>query len=449
MKLYEPLTLKFEKPLWAAMPEFGVIDTILEAHPEIIKSAEADVTAGTKNTGFGRQDTPSVEQIVRAAIYKELRGLDYRALAEAQYDSRMFQQFVKVDPEAPYSFQVYQKYISRIKTETLSRMMIALNKVAVDEGLEDLKDFREDSTVVETNIHYPTNNNLVWDCIKTSGRLLEQLSQEVSALEVTDYRSEAKETYYKINVTRGADKRAELFQKQLKTFTLAIEQTTKAVKKKSANGVNLKAAALYAEIERLLPLMTKVYSMTERKEVLGEQVPVDEKLFSIYELHTDIIVKGARETKFGHKVNLGTGKSNLILTCEVEEGNPADSTLFTEPLESMKSDYGQYPESVVTDGGFASLKNLKWAQEREGIKNIVFNKVVGSLKSIATSLDMETKLKRWRSGIEAVISNLKRGFNIRRCVWKGWEHFKQKVYWSIIGYNIRVMTSLFMQTLNL
>jgi len=61
MKLYEPLRLRFEKPLWAAMPEFGGIDTILErhcrTHPEIIKTAEADVTEGTKDTGFGRQDT--------------------------------------------------------------------------------------------------------------------------------------------------------------------------------------------------------------------------------------------------------------------------------------------------------------------------------------------------------------------------------------------------------
>jgi len=138
-----------------------------------------------------------------------------------------------------------------------------------------------------------------------------------------------------------------------------------------------------------------------------------------------------------------------LLTCEIEEGNPADSALFTEPIESVKTDYGKYPESVVTDGGFAPLKNLRWAQECEGIKNIVFNKVVGSLKSIAVSLDIETKLKRWRSGIEAVISNLKRGFNIRRCVWKGWEHFRQKIYWSIIGYNIRVMTGLFLQTLTL
>jgi hypothetical protein len=77
-----------------------------------------------------------------------------------------------------------------------------------------------------------------------------------------------------------------------------------------------------------MSLMSQVYSMTYRKEIAGEAVPNDEKLFSIYELHTDIIVKSSREIKFGHKVNIGSGKSNLILTCEVLEGNPVDSTLY-------------------------------------------------------------------------------------------------------------------------
>jgi IS5 family transposase len=426
------------------MPEFGVIDTLLEEYPEIVKIAQPDIAAGTSESGLGRQDTPSVEQILRAGIYKELRGMDYRGLAQAQYDSRMFEYFVKVEWEKKaYSFQVYQKYISRIKVETLEKIMVKLNKIAIENGIEDLKRFCEDSTVTETDIHYPTNNSLVWDCIKTAQNLLKELQEEVKGLEIKDYKQEAKKTYFKINVTKGADKRVELFEKQLKTFTLAIEQTTKVVKKKSELGANLAAALICVELEQLLPLMDKVYKMTEKKEIQGEKVPVDEKLFSIYELHTDLIVKGSRDVKFGHKINLGTGGSNLILACEIVKGNPCDSTLFKTVLKDYKKDYGCYPESVATDGGYATLKNLKWAKKREGIKNIVFNKVVGSLKSIAVSVDMETKLKKWRSAIEAVISNLKRGFHLRRCAWKGLEHFKQKVYWSIIGYNIRVMTAAF------
>jgi IS5 family transposase len=76
------------------------------------------------------------------------------------------------------------------------------------------------------------------------------------------------------------------------------------------------------------------------------------------------------------------------------------------------------------------------------VVNIVFNKVVGSLKNIASSLKMETMLKKWRSGIEAVISNLKRGFDLQVCVWKGFKHFKAKVMWSVLAYNFRVLTNM-------
>lgn len=188
-----------------------------------------------------------------------------------------------------------------------------------------------------------------------------------------------------------------------------------------------------------MPLLEQVYDMTYRKEIAGESVPNDQKLFSIYELHTDIIVKGSREIKFGHKVNIGTGKSNLILTCEVLEGNPADSTLYQGTIDKLIESYGKVPRDSATDGGYAAKANAEYAQEK-GIVNIVFNKIVGSLKNIVSSKNMETRLKKWRSGIEANISNLVRGFNLKRCNWKGLEHFKSKVLWSVIAYNIRVMT---------
>jgi len=199
-------------------------------------------------------------------------------------------------------------------------------------------------------------------------------------------------------------------------------------------------------LEHLLPLMHKVYDITNRKEILGGAVPNDEKLFSIYELHTDIIVKGSREILFGHKVNIATGKSNLILDCEILTGNPSDSTLYQRTIDRVIANYERIPRDSSTDGGYASLSNLEYAQKK-GIVNIVFNKVRGSMQNICSSKHMETVLKKWRSGIEAVISNLKRGFNLRVCNWKGWEHFQAKVLWSVIAYNFRVMTTLVLQRL--
>ena len=193
-------------------------------------------------------------------------------------------------------------------------------------------------------------------------------------------------------------------------------------------------------MEALLPLMEIVYSMTERKEIYKENVSVAEKIFSIYELHTDIIVKGSRDVQFGHKINIGSGKSNLILTCDIVNGNPKDSELYRPAIMKFKKYYGKAPNSSATDGGYASKDNLQFSI-KTGITNIVFNKIKGGMQNIAKNKWVETRLKKWRSGIEAVISNLKRGFEIRRCNWKGFAHYRQKVFWSVIGYNIRVMTS--------
>ena len=192
----------------------------------------------------------------------------------------------------------------------------------------------------------------------------------------------------------------------------------------------------------------KVYSQTERFQIYGEQVSNDEKIFSIYEPHTDIIVKGSRDVEFGHKVDFSGGKSNLILDCDILRCNVSDTKLYRPALERIKENYGKTPESTSNDGGYASLANREYAQG-EGIKNIVFNKIIGSLKNIASSLSMETRLKKWRSGMEAVISNVKRGFGLFRVNWKGFEHFKSKVLWSVIAYNIRVMTGHFIEDFKL
>ena len=138
----------------------------------------------------------------------------------------------------PYSFQVWQKYISLIREEKLERFMIEMNKIAITEGLEDVKEFRQDTIVIETNIHYPTNNSdfsprLVWDCIKESERLLSHLKEEIETLTFEEYKRKAKKTYFKINVEKNEEKRVKLFKKQLEMFIKCITQVSQIVKKRT------------------------------------------------------------------------------------------------------------------------------------------------------------------------------------------------------------------------
>jgi len=446
MKILNDLRLKLDNPKWALDPEFALIDTILNENPKLYEMVVPDLMELNKSSPNGRQDSPTVEQVVRAALYKEMKKLDYRELEYAQEDSRMCGVFIKLEERSPFSFEVFHKYISRIRGETLQGLMIEINRIMMgEEGMEDGRSLRADSTAVETNIHYPTDNTLIWDCMKTSHRLLKKLEEMGKIGKVRNYQKQGKKNEFKINNTKDKKKREELFKKQLKLFRMSIKQVKKVVEEKGM-GEDIGELSIMVELKGLLPKMEQVYDMSYRHELLGESVPNSEKIFSIYEEHTDILVKGARDVSFGHKVNLVTGRSNLILDCEIVEGNPKDSTLFEGVLKRVTDNYGIKPRDVATDGGYASLRNQEIAKGY-GIVNIVFNKIVGSLKNVVTSVQMETRLKKWRSGMEAVISNLKRGFQLFRCEWKGRGHFDAKVLWSVIAYNIRVMTCFMLEKL--
>ena len=412
MKILNELRLKLDNPSWVLDPGLALIDTIMNENPRLYEIVAPDIMELNKSSIVGRQDSPTVEQVVRAALYKEMKKLDYRELEYAQEDSRICGVFIKLEGRSPFSFEVFQKYISRIRSESLRALMVEINRIMIgEEGIEDGRSLRTDSTVVET------------------GKIKK----------VRNYQRQGKKNEFKINNTKKKEKREELFKKQLKLFRMSINQVKKVVGEVIV-GADWGVLSILSELKGLLPKMEKVYDISYRHELLGESVPNGEKIFSIYEDHTDIIVKGAREVAFWHKVNLATGRSNLILACEITDGNPKDSTLYEGVLERVKNDYGLRPRDMVTDGGYASLRNQEKAKEY-GIVNIVFNKIVGSLKNVVSSVQMETRLKKWRSGMEAVISNLKRGFHLFRCEWKGRGHFDAKVLWSVIAYNIRVMTA--------
>jgi transposase, IS5 family len=233
MPIFTEYNEKMSHIHWKQAPALCLIDSILERHGELIQLLAPDITAGQKASNFGRKDMPSVEQIVRAALYKELKGYDYRELWEAQLDSRIYTLFAKLPSDRHYSFQMYQQYISKISAERLDKFMVALNKIAISWGVESIGQLRQDTFVVESDIHHPTNNSLIWDCIDKSQRILEALQKEVEGLSIRDYRSGAKRTYAKINYTKSADKRLELFQKQLIRFTQAINQVSNVIKKKA------------------------------------------------------------------------------------------------------------------------------------------------------------------------------------------------------------------------
>ena len=170
----------------------------------------------------------------------------------------------------------------------------------------------------------------------------------------------------------------------------------------------------------------------------GETVPSAEKVLSLFEPHTDIIVKGARDVQYGHKLNLVSGRSGLILDVVIEQGNPADAPRYLPMLERHCESYGVMPCQVAADGGYASVENMREAKRR-GVQDVAFHKKRGlSVEEMVKSKWVYRRLRNFRAGIEAGISCSKRAYGLARCTWEGLAHFEAYVWSSVVSYNLSV-----------
>ena len=168
---------------------------------------------------------------------------------------------------------------------------------------------------------------------------------------------------------------------------------------------------IFRPIRRTLPVIAytsrflrKIIEQTDKRVIQGKKVPVGQKIVSIFEPHTDIIVKDRRDTYFGHKVFLSSGQSHLILDCQVPRGNPPDSDMFIECIKEVTKNCSRPPLQISADGGFASKDNVKSAKLR-GVKDVCFGKPCGmKITDMVKSTWVYKKLRNWRAGIEAVIS---------------------------------------------
>jgi IS5 family transposase len=194
-----------------------------------------------------------------------------------------------------------------------------------------------------------------------------------------------------------------------------------------------------SNLQHFLALAEKVISQARRRVINEERVPSEEKVVSIFEEHTDIIRKDRRETRYGHKVCLTGGSSSMILDCVILDGNPADSTLAETMIDRQIELYERAPRQVAYDGAFSSKANLD-AIKGKGVEDVAFAKAQGlTVTDMVKSSWVYQRLRRFRCGIEGVISFLKRAFGLDRCTWRTLPSFKSYVWASIITCNLLVM----------
>ena len=423
--------------------ELKAMSQWLDEHPALAGLVANDLRRhDVKETG--RQGL-SAESVLRCGLLKQHRQLSYEELAFHLEDSASFRAFARLALSWTPKKSVLHETISAIKAETWEAINRAVLADARQQKIESGKMVRLDSTVTAALMHDPSDSSLLWDAVRVMTRMLQEADTMIGGcggkLVWRNHRRAAKKRARAIKFTRGRPNRLQHYRDLIKMARATLAYTERAAIQ--LRQVRDPTVAIWqAELSHYRPLIERIINQTDRRVLRGEQVPASEKIVSLFEPHADIIVKGSRDVEYGHKINLTTGRSGLILDLVIESGNPADSERFLPMLDRHIALYGEAPQQAATDGGYASRANLSQAKAR-GVKDIAFHKKAGlRIEDMVKSCWVYRKLRNFRAGIEAGISCLKRAYGLARCTWRGLDHFKAYVWSSAVAFNLALLTRL-------
>jgi transposase, IS5 family len=409
--------------------ELERISRILDSEPTIVGLVHQDLCRDRQLQDTGANGM-SADLVLRAAIVKQMFGYSYELLPFHLLDSNTLRAFCRIGiADKGFKKSAIAKNIKRISPATWEQ----INRILVNHGneqeVEKGRQARFDCTVVESNIHSPTDSTLLFDCVRVLVRTLEAIRQHGVKVVFTDHARRAKRRVLAVQYAKKETQRKAAYRDLLKIAHKTVGYATAAIPLVSRMA-GLESIAFGVQLQRYMDLAGQVIAQTERRVLKDEKVPAAEKIVSIFEPHTDIIVKDRRDTYYGHKVCLSVGASNLITDCVITDGNPADSELTLQMLDRQKEIYGRYPLKVALDGGFASKANLAAAKERK-IKDVCFAKKRGlEVEQMCRSQWVYNRLRRFRAGVESVISWIKRCLGFDRCTWKGQRSFESYVWLS-------------------
>ena len=421
--------------------ELREMDRIIHAHPEILDLIYADLIYGLKDPNTGRKGKLSAEQVLKSFIIKQMNGFSYKILNYHLQDSRTYRSFCQfgfVD-KIP-SYKIIQRDIKKLRPETLEAIHHILMNGAEAKKIEKGRKVRTDCTVVESNIHHPSDSSLLNDSVRVLSRIMQQAKKSFGYV-VPNYSRRAKRRALGILNAKNKKARTKLYRDLLKVSCKSVnaaEQVLNALEQSPPTDT-VTATGIASELQGFIPLVKKVIDQAERRIFHEEKVPATEKIFSIFEPHTDIINKDKRDSYYGHKIAITGGASGLLSDVVIESGNPNDSTLATKMIQRQVALYGKVPKQAAFDGGFASKENLEDIKKL-GVKDVCFSKKCGlKVDEMAKSAWVYKQLRNFRAGIEGMISYLKRCFGLTRCNWSGFASFKSYVWSSVITANLLLM----------
>jgi len=436
-------------------PLLQSISDFLDDHKEMIEAVRRDLQRGLKNPGTGRNGL-APQQVLRSLILMRIKNWNYRELRERIADGYTLRQFTDFYCQPVPKHGAFNRAFNRLTPQTLQAVNELVVQAAVDVGLEDGQKLRVDSTVVQTDVHHPTDNTLLWDVVRVVTRLIGRLAEAVQQ-RIRGFRKRTRaarrrmQEIQRLTPKQRYERQTEKYRELIGVTEEVVDSAQRVVAQtRKARGKNLVAdlaiGELRKEIDHYCELGERVIDQARRRVLQGEQVPNTEKIYSIFESHTDLIKRGKVQTplEFGHKVFLAESAQGLITQYQVLEGNPCDEQQVEPSLQHHKETFGHAPELYGSDRGFFSEKNVK-SCKRNGVKVVCIPQRGGKKTRVREAYEKSPAFKkgqRFRAGIEGRISVLFRGRGMKRCPAEGRQRFELWVGAAVLANNLMRIAAL-------
>ena len=428
----------------------------LDDQPKIFERVRRDLQRGLKKPDTGRTAmTPS--QVLRSLILMRVKNWDYRELSERIADGYTLRRFTGFNSQRVPKHDAFNRAFNKLRPQTLQALNDLVLKAAVDLGLEDGKRLRVDTTVTETDIHHPTDNTLLWDVVRVLTRLIGRLGK-VLPKGIDNFSNRTRCARRRMQEIQRMTARQRHTQQKAKYrhligITQQVVHNARGVLEKTKDQCavdpmdDIIIGELRRKIDHYCQLGARVIGQSRRRVLEGEQVPTEEKIYSIFETHTDLIKRGKiqKPIEFGHKIFLAESAHGLITQYRVLEGNPPDHVHVKPSLQRHQETFGWAPAWYSSDRGFFSDENIKAYPQ---VKLVCIPQRGGKRTSQRQAFERSPEFKkgqRFRAGIEGRISVLFRGRGMKRCLAEGRDRFEVLIGAAVLTNNLMNIAHLLNQ----
>jgi IS5 family transposase len=421
---------------------YRAISQVLDDNPIILSAVHRDILKLSEGDSQGREGDYTSENIFRALIVQHIEGLPFRDAVIRIGSDPFLQDFLRMRKRPVMDYSFLDKCFLTIEPKTWKKVNELLGQYGVAEDMVHTNVIRTDTTVVESNIHYPTDASLLWDTWRVASRLLKRAMEIVPGCCPHRLHDRKVKRLY-LYVTRYMPSKSASRQRKVKgSFRTLIERTDWIVAVaeefctiQAGSRGHAALAAVALELQAYLPAMKTVVSTARRAQVDGETVPACERVFSLFEQHTELIKRGRRQkpVEFGHKVLLCESAEKFITDYEVYEKQEADCELTESVIKRHEKLFGERPEVLAADKGFCPAE-AKFKELAEQVDMLAIPKRMRDF--------VDKVLVHWqafRAGIEGTISGLKRAFRLIRCFFCGFRSFSSAVGLGVFCHNLIVL----------